>query len=199
MEKMNVLIACEFSGRVRSEFKKKGHNVTSCDLIASDDSSPDHIIGDIAPLLKKKYPWDLIIAFPPCQFLANSGVRWLAGNNDRIHKMQKAAAFFNIFLNAHCEKIAIENPIQHKYAREIIKVKYDQVIQPWQFGEDASKKTCLWLKGLPPLKHTKIIRKKRYSNQTPSGQNNLGPGENRAKLRSTTYHGIAQAMANQWG
>ena len=112
--------------------------------------------------------------------------------------MQEGAEFFKHLLDAPIDQIAIENPIPHKYAVEIIGRKYDQLIQPYQFGEDASKATCLWLKNLPKLKPTNIIRKARYANQTPSGQNRLGPSPKRAKLRSLTYQGIADAMAMQW-
>jgi len=120
-------------------------------------------------------------------------------NQDRHKEMVNGAGFFRALLDAPIPKIAVENPIMHKYAVEIVGRRQDQVIQPWMFGEDASKATCLWLKNLPPLKPTNVIKKKRYANQTPSGSNNIGPSEDRWKLRSTTFQGIADAMAAQWG
>jgi hypothetical protein len=113
--------------------------------------------------------------------------------------MRDGAEFFRLLLNAPIPKIAIENPVMHGYAKEIIGQTYTQTIQPWQFGEDASKRTCLWLKNLPALVPTDVLVKNRYANQTPSGQNNLGPSADRWKERSTTYQGIANAMAEQWG
>jgi hypothetical protein len=113
--------------------------------------------------------------------------------------MRAGAMFFKALLDADIERICVENPIMHRYALEIIGVKHSQTIQPWQFGHDASKRTCLWLKNLPFLEPTNIILKERYSNQTPSGQNNLGPSNDRWKIRSMTYQGIADGMAEQWG
>ena len=184
---MNVLIACEHSGRVREAFRAKGHDAWSCDLIPSDDNSKYHIQNDIINLLDPFEQWDMMIAFPPCTYLCNSGVRWLKDNSERRAKMHYAAMFFRNLLECPVPKIAIER----------IGRKYDQIIQPWQFGEDASKATCLWLKGLPKLDPTKIIRRKRYANQTPTGQNKLGPSADRARLRGITYQGIADAMADQ--
>tara|TARA_Y100000401_G_C8270543_1_gene198123 strand:- start:94 stop:687 length:594 start_codon:yes stop_codon:yes gene_type:complete len=195
---MKVLVACEYSGIVRDAFTEKGHNAWSCDLLPTDSLSGNHYEGDVKDILYND--WDLIIAHPPCTYFANSGVRWLYEKPNRWSYMIKAAEFFNLFLDHNCERIAIENPVPHKYALEQIgNRKYDQTIQPWQFGHDASKRTCLWLKNLPNLIPTKIIKKDKYSNQTPSGQNNLGPSKNRWKERSKTYKGIADAMANQWG
>jgi|TARA_R110000824_G_scaffold274969_1_gene463661 hypothetical protein len=195
---MKVLIACEYSGKVRDAFAKKGHDALSCDLLASDQPNGNHHQGDIREVLYRD--WDLIIAHPPCTYFANSGVSWLHRDKTRWRKLDESAEFFNLFLKHPCEKVAIENPVPHKYALERIgNIKYTQTIQPWQFGDDASKRTCLWLKNLPKLVPTNIIKKERYSNQTPSGQNNIGPSENRWKQRSVTYQGIADAMAQQWG
>ena len=141
----------------------------------------------------------MMIAHPPCTYLANSGVRWLHTQPGRWNDMREGAAFFKRLLDAPIPKIAVENPVMHKYALAEIRQRPAQTVQPWQFGEDASKRTCLWLKGLPLLVPTKILRKERYANQTPSGQNNLGPSALRAHLRSMTYEGIAEAMASQWG
>ena len=205
---MNILIACEHSGRVRDAFRAKGHDAWSCDLVPSDKGWQYHIMGDVLNVLQSMNPvvhpiqrvgWDMMIAFPPCTYLCNSGVRWLKDNSERQAKMHYAAMFFRTLLECDIPKIAVENPIMHGYAVERIGRKYDQIIQPWMFDENASKATCLWLKNLPKLEPTKIIRRKRYANQTPSGQNKLGPSADRARLRGITYQGIADAMANQWG
>jgi len=195
---MKVLIACEYSGIVRNAFNKKGHEAWSCDILPTDNPDGNHYEGNVIDILYND--WDLIIAHPPCTYFANSGVRWLYEKPNRWTDLDKAAEFFNLFLDHPCKKVAIENPVPHKYAiKRIGGRKYNQTIQPWQFGHDASKRTCLWLKNLPILIPTEIIKKDRYSNQTPSGQNNLGPSKNRWKKRSETYQGIANAMANQWG
>jgi len=194
---MKVLVACEYSGKVRDAFASKGHDALSCDLLPNDNSNGNHYQGDVRDVLYNE--WDLIVAHPPCTYFANSGVHWLHKDPSRWEKLDESALFFNLFLNHPCEKIAIENPVPHKYAIERIGgQKYSQTIQPWQFGHDASKRTCLWLKNLPDLIPTNIVKKDRYSNQTPSGQNKLGPSADRWKLRSATYQGIADAMATQW-
>ena len=195
---MKVLIACEYSGIVRDAFTIKGHDAWSCDILPTDNPNGNHYEGDVKDILYND--WDLIIAHPPCTYFANSGVRWLYEKPNRWAELDKSAEFFNLFLDHPCEKVAIENPVIHKHALKLINNrKYTQTIQPWQFGHDASKRTCLWLKNLPLLEPTKIVKKARYSNQTPSGQNNLGPSAKRWKIRSETYIGIASAMANQWG
>lgn len=201
---MNVLVACEFSGIVREAFRKRGHNAWSCDLLPSDDNSKYHHQGDVIKFFQENSDWDLMIAHPPCTYLCNAGVRWLFNkdgsiNNNREYHMLLAANFFNRLLDVDINKICVENPVMHKYAKHYISQEYSQTIQPWMFGEDASKRTCLWLQGLPNLKSTNIIKKSRYANQTPTGQNNLGPSKDRGKLRSITYQGIADAMAEQWG
>ncbi len=195
-EMARVLVACEFSGVVREEFSKLGHEVFSCDLLDTDIPSENHIIGNVLDHLDEN--WDLMIAHPPCTYLCNSGVHWLHKDSSRWNKLKEGAEFFKNLKECNIPKICVENPIPHKYAKETIG-QYSQIIQPWQFGEDASKATCLWLKNLSKLKPTDIIKKKRYANQTPSGRNNLGPSDDRWKLRSITYQGIAQAMALQWG
>jgi hypothetical protein len=190
---MRILVACEYSGRVRDAFRARGHDAISCDLEPSDAPGP-HIQGDVLPLLQK--PWDMLIAFPPCTYLSVSGIHWNTRRPARAAKTDEAAEFFLAFANSGIPKIAIENPVG------VMSTRYrtpDQVIQPWQFGEDASKRTCLWLYNLPLLRPTRVIIKDRYANQTPTGQNNLGPSPHRAKVRSLTYQGIADAMASQWG
>jgi hypothetical protein len=193
---MRVLVACEFSGVVRSAFREAGHNAWSCDLLPADDGQY-HIQGDVREVLNDG--WDLMIAHPPCTYLAVSGLHWNKRRPERAAHTEEALEFVRLLLSAPIPKIALENPIGCISTRI---QKPDQIIQPWQFGHDASKATCLWLKGLPPLQPTYILpggRLARRGNQTPSGQNKLGPSPDRWKLRSITYPGIAKAMATQWG
>ena len=190
---MRVLIACEFSGTVRDEFTRRGHYAVSCDLLPSETPGPHHQ-GDVSMILTDG--WDLMIAHPPCTYLASSGLHWNKRRPERAAQTEEALEFVMMLANAPIEKIAIENPIGCLSTRWR---KPDQIIQPWMFGEDASKSTCLWLQGLPKLIPTDIIKKERYANQTPSGQNKLGPSPDRWKERSKTYLGIAEAMASQWG
>lgn len=190
---MKVMVACEFSGTVRDAFIKRGHNAVSCDYLASDMDGP-HIIGDIRDQRLEEY--DLLIAFPPCTHLAVSGARWF---KDKKKEQNEALAFIKFLLDAPVPKIALENPIGIISTR--IR-KPDQIIQPWQFGHPESKSTCLWLTGLPKLLPTNILQKPErgyWDNQTPSGQNKLGPSPTRWMDRSKTYQGIAEAMAEQWG
>lgn len=191
-----ILVACEESQEVTKAFRELGHEAFSCDILPCSGGHPEwHWSGDI-----RNFKWmfgrlDLLVAFPPCTHLASSGARWFK-EKQQDGRQQSAIDFFMILANADCDKIAIENPVG------IMSTHYrkpDQIIQPWQFGEDASKKTCLWLKNLPSLESTSIIKKDKYANQTPSGQNKLGPSKDRARLRSKTYPGIARAMAEQWG
>ena len=190
---MRILVACEYSGRVRDAFISRGHDAISCDLLPSETPGP-HVQGDVVPMLAQN--WDMIVAFPPCTYLSSSGIHWNSRIPGRDKLTQEASEFFMLFANSPCPRIAIENPVGVMSSKWR---KPDQIIQPWMFGEDASKRTCLWLKGLPPLQPTNILTRQRYANQTPSGQNKLGPSPHRAKLRSLTYQGIADAMAVQWG
>lgn len=192
---MRVLLACEFSGTVREAFRTLGHDAWSCDLLPTDIEG-QHYQCDIFDIVDKG--WDLMIAFPPCTHLAVSGAKWF--KNKQVEQAQ-ALDFIRKLLNLPIPKIALENPVG------IISTRIrrpDQIIQPYDFGEDASKRTCLWLKGLPllvPTSHVppRIVAGRRiWGNQTPSGQNKLGPSEDRWKLRSKTYQGIANAMAFQW-
>lgn len=191
---MRVLVACEYSGRVREAFRKLGHDAWSCDFLPADDGSPYHYQGDMFDIINDG--WDLMIAHPPCTYLASSGLHWNGRVPGRAEKTEEALQFIQRILDAPIERIALENPIGCISSR--IR-KPNQIIQPWWFGEDASKATCLWLKNLPPLEKTNPLIKERYANQTASGQNNLGPSKDRWKIRSTTYQGIADAMAKQWG
>lgn len=189
---VKILVACEFSGVVREAFAARGHDAWSCDILPSELSG-QHIQGDVLDILNDG--WDMMIAHPPCTHLAVSGARHFAQKR-ADGRQQQGIDFFMKMINAPIDKIAVENPVG---IMSTVYKKPSQIIQPWQFGEDASKKTCLWLKNLEPLKPTKVIIKDRYSNQTPSGQNKLGPSEDRWKERSITYQGIADAMAEQWG
>jgi len=196
---MKVLIACEYSGRVRDAFIKNGHDAMSCDLLPTDVFGP-HYQGDVFDIINEG--WDLMIAHPPCTYLCSSGLHWNTKRPERMAQTEYALAFVKALLDAPIKRIALENPIGCISTR--IR-KSSQTIQPWQFGENASKATCLWLKNLPLLIPTKIIEprivngKKRYGNQTDSGQNKLPPSADRWKIRSETYQGIADAMAEQWG
>ena len=205
---MKVLVACEESQAVCKEFRKIGHEAYSCDILPCSGGHPEwHLQQDVIPLLKEK--WDMIIAFPPCTYLTVTGNRWF--NIDRYgekaiqrHKDRKEAIdFFMAFANADCEKIAIENPIGIMSSEWR---KPNQIINPWQFGDAFEKKTCLWLKGLPELKPTDIVEippRKRFDSgkSMPSWYAEAWslPKEERAKLRSKTFPGIAKAMAEQWG
>jgi len=195
---MKVLIACEFSGIVRDAFLAKGHDAMSCDLLPTESPGP-HYQGDVFDIIGDG--WDMMIAHPPCTYLCNSGVCWLHKQEGRWKKMGQGASFFNYLLNAPIDKIAVENPIPHKYAVEIIGRKYDQVIQPWMFGHPESKATCLWLKGLPKMVETNNVRAefKALPKKVAQRMHWASPGPDRWRIRSTTFLGIAKAMADQWG
>lgn len=173
---MNVLIACEFSGVVRRAFRAAGHNTWSCDLLPSEDKSDYHYQIDVKSLLFGC--WDLMIAHPPCTYLSVSGLHWNKRRPGRARQTENALEFVRLLMDAPIPRIALENPVSCISSR--IR-KPDQIIQPWMFGHDASKTTCLWLKGLPHLKPTQIVLprvasgKGRWANQTDSGQNKLGP------------------------
>ena len=193
---MRVLVACEFSGIVRDAFIARGHDAMSCDLLPTERPGP-HYQGDIFDVLGDG--WDLMVAHPPCTYLALSGVRWLYGGKgtvrdpDRWRMMEWAAMFFGDLLNAPIPRVAVENPIMHGHGRDIIGGGPSQTIQPWQFGHPETKATCLWLKGLPKLTPTNIVpgREQRV--------HRMPPGPDRWRERSRTFPGIAEAMAEQWG
>jgi len=225
---MKILIACESSATVRDAFRRRGHDAWSCDILECEGDPRYHLQGDIRQFLN--HDWDMMIAHPPCTFLCSSGLHWNTRVPGRAEKTEEALKFVWLFLDSPIPRIVIENPVGCISTK--IR-KYDQKIQPWMFGDDASKGTCLWLKGLCPLTPTKIVpprdwayyepdeeipegwRSKKvdgfifatplpdgkpiWSNQTPSGQNKLGPSADRWKLRSKTYAGIAEAMATCWG
>jgi hypothetical protein len=190
-----VLVACEYSGRVREAFRALGHDAWSCDLLPADDESPYHHMGDVIPLLSEG--WDLMVAHPPCTYLCSSGIHWNARVEGRAQQTEEAVSFFLQLWEAPIPRIAVENPVGVMSSRLR---KPDQYIQPWEYGEPETKKTCLWLKNLPALQPTLILPpEERRNNLTPSGQNKLGPSPDRWKLRSLTYQGWADAMAQQWG
>lgn len=196
---MKILVACEYSGRVRDAFIQKGHEAISCDLLPSEKKGP-HYQGDIRKLLRLH--WDLIIAHPPCTYLCNSGVRWLYTEEGRWRKLKEAADFFKLFLTHSCKKIVIENPIMHKHAIELIGEKHSHTFQPWEHGTKEMKRTCLWLKGLPDLEPSNIVGpppKDPEERKKWAVVHRASPGPNRWKERSRTYYGVAEAMADQWG
>lgn len=199
---MKILVACEYSATVRDAFRAKGHDAWSCDILPTEGDPRWHIVGNAASILSGN-GWDMLIAHPPCTYLSNSGVCWLYNkdktkNGDRWEKMKKAATFFKRFLYAPIDKICVENPIQHKHC-EI--VKQNQIIQPWMYGHLESKATALWLKNLPLLQETINVKKEMLLLPKNIRQrlHYLPPSVYRAKLRSKTYQGIANAMADQWG
>lgn len=196
---MRVLVACEYSGKVREAFRKLGHDAWSCDLLPADDGSPYHYQGDVFDIINDG--WDLMIAHPPCTYLTNAGVSWLYRKEGRWEQMREGAEFFKLLMDAPIPKIAVENPIMHKYAVEIIGRRQDQVIQPWMFGHMEQKATCLWLKGLPLLKPTNDVKEEmlKLPKEVIQRLHYLPPSKDRWKIRSETYQGIADAMAAQWG
>ena len=194
---MRVLVACEYSGTVRDAFTRAGHHAVSCDLLRTDTLGP-HYQGDIRDVLYKGWDWDLMIAFPPYTDLSVSGAKHFA-KKIADGRQQRALDFVQLLMDASIDKIAIENPIG------VISSKIrkpDQIIQPYQFGHEATKSTCLWLKGLPLLVPTNIVGKGNR-HVTKSGKSlpewyNLPPSVDRWKIRSKTFQGIADAMASQW-
>lgn len=192
---MKVLVACEFSGIVRNAFAARGHEAWSCDLLPSETPG-NHFLGDIFEVIPQM-EWDLMIAHPPCTHLAVSGSRWF---KDKQAEQEKALDFVQRLLNAPIPKIALENPVSIISTR--IR-KPDQIVQPWMFGDPFTKTTCLWLKNLPLLVPTKVVDKgERHI--TKSGKSlpkwyNLPPSLDRGKIRSRTFQGFANAMAEQWG
>jgi site-specific DNA-cytosine methylase len=181
---MKVLIACEYSGTVRDAFIAQGHDAISCDLLPTDAPGP-HYQGDVRDILNDGF--DLMIAHPPCTHLAVSGARWF---KDKQKEQAEALDFVRLLLNAPIDKIALENPISIISSRIC---KPNQIIQPWQFGHGETKATCLWLKNLPCLVPTNIVEGREAK------VHRMSPSPDRWKLRSATYKGIAQAMAEQWG
>jgi hypothetical protein len=197
---MRVLVACEFSGIVRNAFLARGHDAWSCDLLPAEDGSNRHITGDARDILGDG--WDLlIVAHPPCTRLCNSGVRWLSSpppgrtREAMWADLAEGAALFGAFWNAPVKRIAIENPVMHRHAKALIPnyAEFAQSVQPWQFGHPETKRTCLWLKELPPLEPTRIVEGRE------ARVHRMPPGPDRWRERSRFFPGIAAAMAEQWG
>lgn len=197
---MKVLVACEFSGTVRDAFTKRGHDATSCDIVPSETPG-EHHQGDVREILSG--PWDLIVAHPPCTYLASMGIWWNAKRPERWPLTYAAREFVETIWWADCERVAIENPIGYLNRNWR---KPDQIIQPWQFGHEANKPTCLWLRGLLPLVPTGIVGKGEFytkANGTRMSKwSHITSGTDKAKrarIASKTFQGIADAMASQWG
>jgi site-specific DNA-cytosine methylase len=189
---MRVLVACEYSGRVREAFRERGHYAVSCDLLPPEQELEGwdfHYWGDVRDIIGGVHgsPWDMMIAFPPCTHLAVSGARWF---KDKREEQADSLEFVRWLLAAPVDRIALENPIGVISSR--IR-KPDQIIQPWQFGHGETKATCLWLKNLPKLKPTKIVEGRE------ARVHKMSPGPNRWRERSRTFEGISAAMAEQWG
>lgn len=219
MKPLRILVACERSGVVRRAFQARGHDAWSCDLEPAADGSEFHFQQDAIDCVAHRGSWDLVIAHPPCTYLCNSGVLRLYNdgkkpnglNLDRWAKMRDAAYFFDCFRRYYSGTLCIENPVMHGHAFNLLSESTQQMdrqsVQPWQFGDDASKRTVLWLRGLPRLTINPelfvapriVDGKRRWANQTNSGQNKLPPSAGRAAARAVTYDGIARAMAEQWG
>lgn len=212
MKTLNVLIACEFSGAIRNEFRKLGHNAYSCDIVPSEDNSPYHYQCDVRNVINA-YEWDLLIAHPPCTYLTLAGNRWFKEEYKeryptRQQDRQEAIDFFMELYNADIPHIAVENPIG---IMSSVFRKPDQIIQPWQFGDPFQKSTCLWLKNLPKLEHTNVVDKgeffewtdkktgktKRQATWYMDALKGKTP-EERQKIRNRTFKGIAEAIANQY-
>lgn len=198
---MRVLVGCEFSGTVRDAFLRRGHDAWSCDLLPDEKGSNRHIRGDVRDLLKPGL-WDLlIVAHPPCTRLCNSGVRWLSvpppGRSLEAMwaELEEGAALFSACWNAPVPRVAVENPVMHKHAKARIAgyAEPAQSVQPWQFGHGETKRTCLWLRGLPALTPTDIVEGRE------ARVHRMPPGPDRWKERSRFFAGIADAMADQWG
>jgi len=194
---MRILVACEESQEVTKAFRELGHEAFSCDILDCSGGSPEwHFKQDVTTLLQEE--WDMIIAHPPCTYLCVPGAQYLHTQKGRWGLMLEARAFFQLFLDNKCEKIAIENPVPNRYCEL---PKYSQIIHPWQHGHEITKQTCLWLKNLPKIEPTKIMEKKgeRYYRKDGSVSNSKWYAHSNAKERSKTFPGIAKAMAEQWG
>jgi site-specific DNA-cytosine methylase len=213
MIKLNVLIACEFSGAIRNEFRKLGHNAYSCDIVPSEDNSPYHYQCDVRNVINA-YEWDLMIAHPPCTYLTLAGNRWFKPEYKdkyptREQDRTEAIEFFQTLINANIPHIAVENPIG---IMSSVYRKPDQIIQPWQFGDPFQKSTCLWLKDLPKLEHTNVVSKgefieweckktgriKRQPKWYADAFQKTSDPVQRQKIRNTTFPGIAKAIAEQY-
>ena len=195
---MRVLVACEFSGVVRDAFLARGHDAVSADLLPSESGRGPHVVDDVRGLLRRR--WDIVLSFPPCTYLCNSGVRWLyrpCGGRDeaRWASLRRAARFFGECLAANAPRVVVENPVMHGHARALIGAGPTHTVQPWQFGDHESKRTCLWIRGLPNLRPIVEVR----PDGVKTSVHRAPPSADRWRFRSRTFAGIAQAMADQWG
>lgn len=204
---MKILIACEYSGVVRDAFIKRGHDATSCDTLPTESDLGPHYQGDVSDILDDG--WDLMIAHPPCTYLCSSGLHWNKKRPERAQKTEDALAFVEKLWRSTIPKVAIENPVGCINTRLSFMPK-PQYIHPYMFGDDASKKTGLWTRGLGSLTPTDMVEPRivvtpsgrkypRWGNQYDCGRDNTPNTPDRAKIRSRTYQGIADAMASQWG
>jgi len=195
MRVKKILVAFEKSGRVRDSFIQQGHRAISCDLLPSDRPGP-HYQGNVWDIIDAE-EWDMLIGFPVCTFMCNSGVQHLFRSHKRQRLMRKSVIEFNRLMDLPIEQICLENPIPHPYG---LGSTYDQIIQPYQFGHMQQKSTCLWLRNLQLLKPTKNVYDKMMKLPVKERQKiwYASPGENRAEIRSRTFWGIARAMAKQW-
>jgi hypothetical protein len=196
---MRVLVACEFSAVVRDAFRAAGHDAWSCDLLPTEGDPAFHVVRDALDVARRP-GWDLVIAHPPCTYLTKAGVRWLHTKEGRWDQMREAATFFRAFLELDVPRLAVENPVMHRYATEIIGCKQNQVVQPWMFGHLESKGTGLWLRGLPRLVPTQDVRAATMA-LTAKERDRIhwaAPGPDRWKERSRSLPGIANAMVMQW-
>ena len=197
---MKVLVACEFSGRVRDAFIKRGHDAISCDLLPTDVDGP-HYQGDIMDIIFGGNTFDLMIAHPPCTYLSSAGLHWNNKIKGRQQLTEEAFEFFWFLYNCPINKVCVENPVG--YVNTHFR-KPDQIINPFQFGHPERKRTCLWLKNLPKLQPTNIVEPEKPTYICKSGRklyftDKLSPSKDRWKIRSITFQGIANAMAEQWG
>jgi len=188
---MRVLIACEFSGIVREAFKNKGHDAWSCDILDTEIPGK-HIKGNVLDVLYDG--WDMMVAHPPCTYLANSGVRWLHEDITRWPKLFEGADFFNILYNSNIPKICVENPVMHKYGKQLVRFDQKQIVQPWMFGSNESKGIGLWLQGLPMLIPDNTVKPDNVEQRVWR----MPPGKDRQKERSRFFPCVARAMADQW-
>jgi hypothetical protein len=189
---MKILVACEESQTVCKAFRARGHEAYSCDILPCSGGHPEWHLQMDALMAAWYCEWDLMIAHPPCTYISFAGMRWNVNNKERQAKTAEAIQFFKqLYDFPKIDKIAIENPVG--VIPRHTGIKWDQMIHPWQFGHGEQKKTCLWLRNLPPLKPTKIVEGREQK------MFKMAPSPDRAKLRSKTYPGIARAMAEQWG
>lgn len=203
LDRYEVLVACETSGQIRRRLRAMGIEAVSCDLLPADDGSPHHVVGDALALATSR-DWGMVIAHPPCTFLANSGVRWLHTQEGRWERMRAGAEFFRSMLeDSRAPLVACENPVMHRHAVEIVGRRQDFTLQPYQHGDPATKRTCFWLRGLPVVEPTRVCSAEEIAQSKADGRwdaiHKASPGPLRWKKRSETFPGVADALATAWG